>query len=260
MVQMAFDATNYEPSTGSRDVFPNGWFLFQITGSAPKATQKGDGTRLIFTFSCMEEGHQGKKLEHSLNVQNPNQETVDIAMRELSAISYCVGVPQWSDTQQLHGKPFRVRLEEDTYTNKKGEEKKTNNVVEFADAQGNPPGQGGAVAGAPGAPGAPAAPATPAAPPAAPAAQPAPVAAPAPAAVAAPAPAVQPAPAVAPAETQPAPVAAPAPAVAPAAQPAPVAAPAVAPAAAPAPAVAPAAATAAPAPAAAGAAPAVPWG
>jgi len=111
-----------------------------------------------------------------LNVQNPSAEAVDIAMRELSAISHVCGVLSWSDTQQLHGRPFRIRLEKTSYKDYKGEDKPTNNVLGYLDANGHAPGSDGGVAQQAGPPAAPpqqpAAPQPPAAPAPAPAPQP----------------------------------------------------------------------------------------
>ena len=178
MVQMQFDSQQYQPTTGGVDVFETGSYLFQITDSKVQETKKKDGNMLVFTATCMEEGQAGKRLMIRLNVQNPSAEAVDIAMRELSAISHVCGVLSWSDTQQLHGRPFRIRLEKTSYKDYKGEDKPTNNVLGYLDANGHAPGSAGGVAqqaGPPAAPPAePAAPPPPAMPPAAPAPAPAP--------------------------------------------------------------------------------------
>lgn len=229
MVQLNYNAAQYDPSTGASDVFETGEYAFQIVGSELKATKAGTGQMLLFTLACLDEGHTGRRLTARLNIQNPSAQAVDIAMRELSAISHVCGVLQWTDTQQLHGKPFRVRVEKVPRSDDPS--KFGNEIRGYLDMQGNPPGAGGAVGNAtapvqpPSAP-----PAAPAATPPPPAAAPAPAPAPAPAAAPAPAPA---APAVPPAPSAPA-AAAPAPAPAPAPTPQPTAAPAPAPAAAPA--------------------------
>lgn len=183
MVQYAFDATKHDPSTGGMDVFETGEYLFHIVGSAPKKTSKGDGTMLILTAECLDPENAKKRIDIRLNVQNPSSQAMEIAYRDLSAICYSVGVLQFQDTEALHGKPFKIRLEKTTYTDKNGNEKPTNDIKGYLDANGNPPGQGGGQAGAAGAPPAPPsapptppagnAPAAPAAPPAsAPAAAP----------------------------------------------------------------------------------------
>ena len=220
MVAMNFSAANYDPSTGGQDVFESGEYLFHIVKSDIQQTKDRGGTMLVFEAACLEPGFEGKRMIIRLNVQNQSQQAMDIAFRDLSAICHVCGFLQISDSQQLHGRPFRMRLEKTTYKKNDGTEAPTNNIKGYMDAAGNPPVKG-VPAGAPGA----AAPTAPQPPQAPAAAAPAAPAAPAPAA-AAPAP-VAPPPAAPVAPPPAAPVAPPAAAAAPAA-PAPEAAPAAA--------------------------------
>lgn len=197
MVQINFNAASVDPSTGGGDIFETGEYAFQIVKSDVKQTKAGNGTMLVFEASCIEEGFAGKRLTIRLNVQNPNQTAVEIAYRDLSAICHVCGVLQLTDTQQLHGKPFRIRLEKLPRTD--APDKFTNEIRAYLDMQGNPPSKGQPAGGGSAAPGAPQAPAAPQQP-AAPAPQPqtaAPAAAP-PAAPPAAAPSAAPAPAAAP--------------------------------------------------------------
>ncbi len=226
MVQISFNATQYDPSVGAGDVLESGIYGVQITGSEVKATKRGDGYMLILTLSCIDPQFAGKKILARLNIQNPNPVAVDIAYRELSAISHVVGVLQWNDTQQLHGRPFKINVEKkprDDDPTKFG-----NEIKGYMDYQGNPP----VPSGGPGQMQAPAAPPS----------------APAPAAMA-------------PYTPEPAPAPAPAPAAAPVAAPMQAAAPVqgYAPAPAPQPTAAPAAAPWQAAPQPAPASPAAPW-
>lgn len=200
MVAFNFNATMYDPNTGGADIFETGEYSFHITASETQATKKKDGVMLVLTATCLDQGHAGKRLPIRLNLQNPSAQAVEIALRDLSAISYVVGVLQWSETQQLHGRPFRVRL--DKVPRGDDPTKFGNEIRGYFDMQGNPPTPGQAAASGGGAPAAPAAPVAPAAPaPAAPAAPvqqaapAAPVFAPSPAAPAPAAPAPAPAPA-----------------------------------------------------------------
>ena len=196
MVAINFNAATVDPSTGGGDVFETGEYAFQIVKSDVKPTKAGTGTMLVFEASCIEEGFNGKRLTIRLNVQNPNPTAVEIAYRDLSAICHVCGVLQLSDTQQLHGKPFRIRLEKVERDDKPGSF--NNEIRAYLDMAGNPPAKGQAAGGGTAAPQAPAAPAAPAAapqpqaaPPAAPPAA-APSAAPAPAAAPPAAPAAAP--------------------------------------------------------------------
>lgn len=165
MVAIQFDATKVDPNTGGGDVFETGEYTFQIVSSSAKPTKKGDGTMLILEASCLDEGMAGKRLTIRLNVQNPNQQAVEIAYRDLSALCYVTGQLQIQDSQQLHGRPFRIRLEK---TPRADDPNKFGNEIRaYMDVNGNPPGAASGVTGAPPAP-----PAPPAAPPAPPPAAP----------------------------------------------------------------------------------------
>ena len=209
MVQINFNARQFDPSTGSQDVFETGEYGFMIVSSEVKPTKAG-GTMLVMDAKCGDEGQMGKKITIRLNIQNSNPTAVEIAHRDLSAICHVVGVLDVSDTDQLHGRPFRMRLEKTPRDDKP--ELFNNDIKAYLDAQGNTPvaGQSAAASGgvAPAAPSAPVAPA----PPVAAATAPAPVAPVAPVAEAPAAPAVAEAaaPVAPPAITPPAPVAPPA--------------------------------------------------
>lgn len=190
MVQFNFDATAVNPSAGGQDVFETGEYTFQLVKSETQATKKKDGTMLVFTAACLDEGFAGKRTAIRLNLQNPSPQAVEIALADLSAISYVTGVLRWADTQELHGRPFRMRLEKVARSD--DPTKFNNNILGYLDMNGNPPAPGTAGAPAAAAPPAPPAPPTPVAAPPAPAFAPAPVAA-APAAPAPAAPAFAPA-------------------------------------------------------------------
>ena len=110
MVQYAFDATQHEPQK-PLDVMPNGWYPAVINDSALKPTKAGTGSMINMVYRINQGSFEGRKAYANYNVQNPNPEAVEIANAEISAISYAVGVPQWSDTQQIHGIPLMIKLE-----------------------------------------------------------------------------------------------------------------------------------------------------
>jgi hypothetical protein len=219
LVQMNFNAAQFDPSTGGADVFETGEYTFMIVQSEVKPTKAGNGTMLVFTLSCQDQGQAGKRLQVRLNVQNPSPQAVEIAFRELSAISHVCGILQWADTQQLHGRPFRARVEKVPRSDDPS--KFGNEVRGYLDVHGNPPGQHGGGSGAP-------TPPQPTAPAPAPSSMPAGPAYGSPPQPMASAPATVQVPGVAPAAA-PMPAAAPAPAPAPAPTPQPSSAPAATP-------------------------------
>jgi hypothetical protein len=204
LVQFVFNAADVRPNAGGQDVIPSGVYRVQITRTEMKPTKDGSGAYLEVGMSVIDGDHKGATVVDRLNLKNQNAKAVEIAYGSLSAICHVTGVLAMQDTQQLHGRPFQVKVL--CSPRQDDPSKQGNEVKGYYDANGNEP---GAVA-APAAPPAPVAPAAPAA---------APVAAP-----------------VAPAAPAAAPVAAPVAPAAPAAAPAPAAPPVAAPAVAPAPA------------------------
>ena len=160
MVQLNFNAQQYEPSTGAADVLETGVYSVQIVQSEVKQTKAKDGYMLIFTMSCLDAPFTGRKIIARLNIHNPNAQAVEIAYRELSAISHVVGVLNWQDTQQLHGRPFKVAVEKVERNDKPGSY--SNALKAYMDYAGNAPNaQGAAGAGSSPAPSAPQAPTAP---------------------------------------------------------------------------------------------------
>ncbi|AVJ51803.1 hypothetical protein Vid5_gp48 [Pantoea phage vB_PagS_Vid5] len=109
MAGFSFNAANVEPSDASI-VFPAGWYKGQIDQSEMKATRDGKGRYLELRVSLIDGKFNGKKTYIRLNVENANAETREYAFKDLSAICHAIGVMQFEDTQQLHGRPLLVKL------------------------------------------------------------------------------------------------------------------------------------------------------
>jgi hypothetical protein len=179
MVQLAFNAHDHDPSLGAGSVLENGVYSVQIVSSEVKQTKAGTGYMLVFELSLLDPGFVGRKLTVRLNIHNPNAQAVEIAYRELSAISHVTGILQWQDTQQLHGRPFKVSVEKVPRQDKP--DAFSNNVIAYMDYSGNPPSASNGSNGSSPIP--PAPPAAPPAPVAAPVAASAPVQPPSPVAM-----------------------------------------------------------------------------
>jgi len=227
-----FDASQVAPDTGGGDPVPAGWYNVMIDESEMKPTKTEGGLRLSLRFTILDGQYANRKVFTGLNLKNANPVAQEIAYKQLSAICHAVGIMQVQNSQQLHGRPLKVKVKVKAFHFKY---KTTYDITSYKNIneQVDGPVAGAAPAGAPWAtaPAAPQQPAwapQPAAAPVAPAPQFAPpAAAPAPAAPAWQPPAAQ-QPWAQPAPQQPA--AAPAPQFAPqpqapAAQPAPAAAP-----------------------------------
>ena len=104
-----FNANEIDPATDFEPI-PAGKYLAVITGSEMKPTKSGNGHYLELTFQVIEGKYKNRRLWSRLNLDNPNELTVQIARGELSAICRAVGVMQPKDSLELHNLPLRVTV------------------------------------------------------------------------------------------------------------------------------------------------------
>jgi hypothetical protein len=107
----SFNARSVEPSTPREDgPVPAGWYRMWIVASEIKPTKKGDGKRMELEMDVIEGPHKNRKVWEGLNIQNPNEQAQEIALRDLSAICHAIGVLNFTHPQQLHRKPMLVKV------------------------------------------------------------------------------------------------------------------------------------------------------
>jgi hypothetical protein len=104
-----FDANTVEPSS-PLEILPAGDYLAAIVESEKRATSKGDGAYHNFTFQILDGAHKGRKVWARLNLDNKNNQAVQIARAELSAICRAVGVMQPKDSVDLHNLPLIISV------------------------------------------------------------------------------------------------------------------------------------------------------
>lgn len=104
-----FNAHNVEPAADF-DPIPAGKYTAVITDSEMKPTKSGSGHYLELTFQVIEGPYKNRLLWSRLNLDNPNELTVQIAKGELSAICRAIGVMQPKDSVELHNLPLVVSV------------------------------------------------------------------------------------------------------------------------------------------------------
>lgn len=132
MPELNFNAPDVDP-IGSFEVLPIGEYLVAISESSQKANNKGTGQLLQFTLDIIDGEYKGRKLFERLNVVNANETAQKIAQQSLSAICYVTGVMHPRLSEELHGKPFRVRV---GIRPAKGEYSESNNILEYKFSDG----------------------------------------------------------------------------------------------------------------------------
>ena len=104
-----FNAANVDPAT-DYEAIPAGKYLAIISNSEMKPTKNGTGTYLELTFQVIDGQYKNRLLWSRLNLSNPNNQAVQIAQGELSAICRAVGVLQPKDSAELHNLPLQITV------------------------------------------------------------------------------------------------------------------------------------------------------
>lgn len=138
-LMQAFNARNVDPTQGMGGL-PIGKYPVVIIKSEVKPTKDNDSGYLQLDLQVTEGENQGAVGAYRLNLYHTNQQTVEIAHRQLSAVCHVTGVFELTDSQQLHNIPFviEVGLQKEPNPNKYTE------VKRVFDMGGNEPTLGGA--------------------------------------------------------------------------------------------------------------------
>lgn len=109
MANLNFNAHDVDPAVAFEPI-PAGKYLAAIIASEMKPTKSGVGNYLELSFQIVEGQYKGRILWARLNLDNPNQTTVQIARAELSAICRAVGVMTPRDSVELHNLPLQINV------------------------------------------------------------------------------------------------------------------------------------------------------
>jgi len=132
----AFNAQQYDPSQGVVGL-PVGRHPVVIESSEVKANSNNDGGYLQLNLKVIDGPNAGTVGAYRLNLYHSNQQTIEIAHRQFSAVCHVVGVFNVQDSAQLHGIPFLVEV---------GQQKSNPQYTEVKkvfDINGNEPGKAG---------------------------------------------------------------------------------------------------------------------
>jgi hypothetical protein len=114
MPELNFDSKDFAP-IGDFEVLPIGDYVVTITSSEKKTTKPKEGRiqseYINLTLTVQQDGqYKGRKIFHALNINNPSADSAEIAKRTLSSICTITGVPRPKMTEELHDKPFMVKV------------------------------------------------------------------------------------------------------------------------------------------------------
>src|SRR4051812_36143109 len=110
MSQLQFDATQVKPQ-GDRAPIPAGEYPVFIKSSEVKDTKDTPpGKMLALGMEILDGPIKGQLIFQNVNFINKNPVAQQIGQERLSAICHVCGILQISDSTQLHGRPFRVKI------------------------------------------------------------------------------------------------------------------------------------------------------
>ena len=109
MALIDFNAEEVEPQSDFSPL-PVGNYTVVITQSEMKPTKTGNGQYLQLVLQVVEGEYKNRLIFDRLNIQNPNSVAQQIAQKALSSICRAVGVMHPKDSEELHDKPFSVKI------------------------------------------------------------------------------------------------------------------------------------------------------
>lgn len=110
LAPMGFNPASVEDMGEGFKVVPPGVYNVAIVESEVKDTQKG-GKMLVLKYQILDGPCVGDTLVDRLNIQNASEMAQKIGMSQLKNICDATGFAgQLNDSNQLHGKPFAVKV------------------------------------------------------------------------------------------------------------------------------------------------------
>jgi hypothetical protein len=115
MPAIDFDVTAYEaqPVRSGWDPLPPGDYTACVTSTEVKPTKAGNGEYIELTIEIMDGDFSGRKIWERLNINNPSEQTVQIARSQLNQLATALGQVPLKDTDQLLEIPFTLTLDID---------------------------------------------------------------------------------------------------------------------------------------------------
>lgn len=143
-MQLNFNASQVAPQTQPEPV-DTAWYPVLITSAEEKPNSKGTGSYLELGFTIQGGQFANRVVKGRLNLNNPNQQAVEIAQGELSAICHVTGRMQLQHESQLLGAALQIYAIKSPRNDRPGQF--SNDIQGYRDMNGNEPGQGGSHGG-----------------------------------------------------------------------------------------------------------------
>lgn len=112
LLAFPFDANQYEPYVAGFKTYPSGTYLMAISDLVPQLARGSSENGLLrVEYTIYSEPHNGEKYTEFLNLWHSQDQTREIALRQLSAICHTVGKLQIENLSELANLPMLNELE-----------------------------------------------------------------------------------------------------------------------------------------------------
>ncbi|MGI9304935.1 MAG: DUF669 domain-containing protein [Gammaproteobacteria bacterium] len=135
-MEFHYNVDDYPELLEPLEPVPPGWYPVQIVDSNVGFNDLKQNKRITLTYQVLDGSYKDRKVTDGLNIENPNQQTVEIARKHLSTLCRTVGLSHVSDTYELHGRPLQIRV---NVRAAEGEFAERNEVKEYRLIDGNDP-------------------------------------------------------------------------------------------------------------------------
>jgi hypothetical protein len=110
MSKLLFDASKVAPATPFEPV-PAGWYPVVIDKSEVKPVKPpGSGKYIKIECVIIDGEYKNRRIFAQLNIENKSAQAQEIGQQQFSALCHATGVIRLNDTQELHGKPFQIKV------------------------------------------------------------------------------------------------------------------------------------------------------
>lgn len=122
MASITFNVSEIAPAQEFKPL-PEGHYETVITDSDVRQTRAGNGSYIVLEFEVTEGEYKSRRLWGRYNIENTNRDAVEIGRSQFAAVCQAAGVPNATDTSQLHNRTVilsvkcRKRRDSDEFEN-----------------------------------------------------------------------------------------------------------------------------------------------
>lgn len=117
LTPMGFSPETTEDMGDGFSIIPPGVYTVVIVNSEVQDTKAAGGKMLVLKYQVVEGAHTSQTLIDRLNIVNASEMAQKIGRSQLKNICDAIGFTgQLNNSEALHGKPFSVKVEIETFT------------------------------------------------------------------------------------------------------------------------------------------------